>query len=458
MTNLRVRTSGSWVDCSTLVAAHEGGGAGGDPLAGMSRVPWDGGPNYYTVAQEGAKMTKAEAAGWSDPTFIPIATWGVQHSHSASYPPLGINTIILPSHEDGDMTAMTDEGLNVICFLGHTFPSGFDDATGEWTLANVGSNPLVVGWFIYDEPEQGEGGFWNVDVLDSPTPSTDARRVAYFTSMVAARRALADGRFIYNNFAKGVLRAGHSGGDVIDQFFDQCDAVALDLYVYTSGNVRSDVPGSPFWPVGVDPQRAATYGWTIDQMRDINGSNHKPSWGLVETKKPLLGETSASIITYNQIEGAVWSTIIHEARGILYFSPNGQYPPNIPAIDPNTGVAPDHDFWSLVDCEVGLRTKVTAINTKVLSLAQVINTQSYVFDFGAAGVDTMLKKFGTDIYIFAQPALGGSTGSKTFTLPTGITDTSVEVVGESRTVTASGGSFTDTFANEYTHHIYKVAL
>lgn len=31
----------------------------------------------------------------------------------------------------------------------------------------------------------------------------------------------------------------------------------------------------------------------------------------------------------------------------------------------------------------------------------------------------------------------------------------IEVVGEGRTITPSGGKFTDTFAAEYTHHIYR---
>ena len=81
----------------------------------------------------------------------------------------------------------------------------------------------------------------------------------------------------------------------------------------------------------------------------------------------------------------------------------------------------------------------------------------------------MLKAYNGYAYIFAalgmkannEAATSGTvdpTGSKTFTLPTGVTGTTVEVVGESRNITVSGGQFTDTFANEYTHHVYKIAL
>jgi hypothetical protein len=52
--------------------------------------------------------------------------------------------------------------------------------------------------------------------------------------------------------------------------------------------------------------------------------------------------------------------------------------------------------------------------------------------------------------------LGDSTGSKTFTLPAGVTATSVTVVGEDRTIPVSSGKFTDGFAAEYSHHVYKI--
>jgi hypothetical protein len=45
-----------------------------------------------------------------------------------------------------------------------------------------------------------------------------------------------------------------------------------------------------------------------------------------------------------------------------------------------------------------------------------------------------------------------------FTLPSGITGSTVEVVGESRTIPVVGGKFTDTFAKESSYHVYKLAL
>jgi hypothetical protein len=69
----------------------------------------------------------------------------------------------------------------------------------------------------------------------------------------------------------------------------------------------------------------------------------------------------------------------------------------------------------------------------------------------------MLKTFGGHAYVFASLSIGGATGSKTFTLPPEVTGTTVEVIGESRSIPITAGSFIDTFANEYTHHVYKIA-
>ncbi|MEO7905158.1 MAG: hypothetical protein ABIR91_05200 [Candidatus Saccharimonadales bacterium] len=81
----------------------------------------------------------------------------------------------------------------------------------------------------------------------------------------------------------------------------------------------------------------------------------------------------------------------------------------------------------------------------------------YRFTFNN-GTDTMLKTYDGFAYIFAGLGMGHATGSKTFTVPTGVSGASVEVVGESRTIPVMGGQFSDAFAFEYTHHVYKIAL
>ena len=69
----------------------------------------------------------------------------------------------------------------------------------------------------------------------------------------------------------------------------------------------------------------------------------------------------------------------------------------------------------------------------------------------------MLKVKDGHAYVFAMT--DGTTGSRTFTLPTGVNGSSAAVVQrEHRTIPISGGKFSDNFASESTYHIYKIPL
>jgi hypothetical protein len=76
---------------------------------------------------------------------------------------------------------------------------------------------------------------------------------------------------------------------------------------------------------------------------------------------PFLSSSASQldIILYAQMRGAVWSSIIHEARGILYFQQNGFYDQvGAPTIDPNTGAAPNTSLFSLISGDLALRNYV----------------------------------------------------------------------------------------------------
>ena len=97
------------------------------------------------------------------------------------------------------------------------------------------------------------------------------------------------------------------------------------------------------------------------------------------------------------------------------------------------------------------------VNNRIKALAPVINTQSYQWSFGS-GLNTMLKAKDGYAYVFSMIDGSSKPGSRTFTLPAGVNGKSVEVLNENRSIPVTNGAFTDTFANEYTYHIYKVAL
>ena len=151
------------------------------------------------------------------------------------------------------------------------------------------------------------------------------------------------------------------------------------------------------------------------------------------------------VIALDEIEGAVWSAIAHEARGIAYFQHNNATAPECT------------ELYSIVECGQALRNKLAAINAKIRSLAPVLNTQSYRYNF-SSGTDTMLKTYNGYAYIFASIGVKQTPGTKTFRLPAGVNGTSVFVEREGRTLPVVNRRFTDEFANEYSHHVYRIPL
>jgi hypothetical protein len=452
-----------------------GGGGGGDPLSALSRVAWEGGPSYYTVAQTGAQMAKAEAAGWSDPSWFPIGVWSVRPDpdHVQAYLDIGINlAITVETSDNGPISNITSLGMHVFAVIDNPFASPAEN--NNWNLARVGSDPLVVAWFLGDEYDQGLSGFIGSD--------NEAGWLALMQNRHTLVAGYNDGRFFWTNFGSGggTLSTDLWSPTKRDDMAGLVHGFNVDKYAYTSPVSREAIEQWAInWPnfgtvSAPTSKRAGTYGFLTEQARILTGETtgvayaSKPVFPFIETKVPLIDEAGEGVILYGQLEGAVWSAIAHEARGIAYFQPNGDPgSSHWPATDPNTGAATATGFYSLATAAVnapdtvdtGLLTRVAQINSRVTELAPVLNTQSYVWNFGATGIDTMLKNGGDGFaYIFASVNFQGATGSKTFTLPAGITGATVTVLYESRTISVSGGAFVDSFANEYSHHIYKVAL
>ena len=385
------------------------------PGAGLDlpREPWWGGPEYY------AQFAKANAAGWDEPGFFPISVFFGKPGQARTLAALGINTFMGAEHDGSPVSTITAQGVSLL-------------AQDEWTPREVGSDPLVVGWHVSDECDMGLGG------CDSEQGEYGSLSIQQ--RFVAAARAKDDGRFVQANFGNGVL-GSYWSRETMDDHLGLVDVSSVDKYAYTSTHVQDLLPGSPFWPAGKNPASASSYGWLQDRMESfMSPAASKPNWVFVEAAKPYLTEAGATSITGEQLEGAVWNGIIHGAAGIAYFQHN------------NSGCG----NYALIDCGAALQNTVKAVDAEVRSLAPVINTQSYAWNFGE-GLETSLKTFDDSAYIFAMT--DGSTGTRTFTLPAGVSGAGeVEVVGENRTITVAGGAFSDSFASESTHHVYRIAL
>jgi hypothetical protein len=69
-------------------------------------------------------------------------------------------------------------------------------------------------------------------------------------------------------------------------------------------------------------------------------------------------------------------------------------------------------------------------------------------------VETLVKRHGNDLYVFAVTMRPGET-TATFQLNDGKAGGPIEVLGESRTVSAANGQFQDTF-NAWDVHLYRM--
>ncbi|WP_224048029.1 hypothetical protein [Arthrobacter sp. NicSoilB4] len=339
--------------------------------------------------------------------------------HAPQLKAVGINTYMGAEHDGSALSTITDDGLFVL-------------AQDEWSPAEVGDDGRVVGWFVSDECDIGLGC----------TGADAAANLVDQQGKVARTRGLNDGRFAMANYSNGVLDTYWAQGSMAG-LMEVVDVASVDKYAYTSPFVDGQIVHSPHWPEGAKPATSAAYGWLLDRMRSYQDpAGTHPNWIFVESAMPLLTDQGSLTISVEQLEGAAWSAIIHEARGLAYFQHNN---------------GSRCGFYSLVDCDAERLSAIRAINKGITALAPILNTQSYQHRFNTT-TETMLKTYKGSAYIFAGIGLGQSPGAKAFALPAGVTGSTVEVVGENRTLSVVDGSFTDTFASEFSHHTYKVAI
>lgn len=386
------------------------------PQLNLPFLPWWGGPGYY------AQFPMAAAAGWTDPGFFPISVFYGRPADAALMASIGVNTYMAAEYNGEPVSDITGHGIYLL-------------AQWEWTPEAVGDDPMVVGWHISDECEMGYSGCTPIG-----TENSEEDKVAVQKEYADSFRELKDGRLLQANFGNGVLGTWWAPNTMPDHVA-LVDVTSVDKYAYTSPHVQRIIVESSYWPQGVHPASAVTYGWLQDRMETFaSPPASKPNWVFVETAMPFLEEDDATTITGEQIEGAVWSAIIAGASGIAYFRHN------------NNG---ECGVYSLVECPPELRNKIKAINGKVASLAPVINTPSYDWDFGP-GTRASLKVYDGWAYILAMT--DGASGSRQLTLPEGVGGSVIEVVGEDRVLAVEDGSFQDNFAAEYSHHVYRVRI
>ena len=430
------------------------------PAPDIALYEIDGGSDYYTANG----WTYAADAGWDAPGFFPTGLWlaGIHDQDDADrWIDLGLNTMFPPTGNT-DLDIVRDNGL--------------------WVVADAGE---------LDQYVNGPVGAETVGLLAIDEPST----VAAFTDPVEnTPNALQDNRFWWLNMGHNPLQFGDIGGSPTgDVLYDpittpnattrHMDITSTDLYWFAGAE-------ADFWrSVGgellqVNPGGQATvaemshgqhYGFLIDWLRSYTTPYPGPIFQFIEVGGPYTENTSASnYITPPEINSAVWNSIIHGARGIVYFNHTFAGP-----AESNDSLADEYFQTVQAGQSISIYDQIKATNTLITTLAPVINSPSApaflssvtpappTFTFNGTptvvitgdlftGIDTAVKYYAADgkFYIFASNRSTTSTLA-TFTL-NGVTSGTATVIDESRSIPITAGVFTDTFADHNTIHIYQI--
>lgn len=331
-------------------------------------------------------------------------------------------------------------------------------ATGPDT-AYLQSNPshasTIVGWQTGDEMDMFRVNDGAPFGPNSPTTIHNAyvsNKAADSTRPQHINWGKPMGGWYYT--ASGGYDTGSQDGD-LTLYQQACDATSVDYYWWTD-------------PYENKPN-AFGYGEAVDWQRRYARMDdpHKPIWMFVENSRPW-NDTTSPAITPAQMEAATWNSIVHGARGIIYF---------IHDFNPDNGTA-ERGVWSQAyyDRTTGdaIIARMKVVNARLQSLASVINSPELgaisastgrespsafvtVSSTGSIPIDMMVRQHGGQTYVFAQASgndthIGSGNTTATFTWAAGGSRT-LAVRDESRSVTQTNGVWSDTFT-PYQLHIY----
>ncbi|WP_309988747.1 hypothetical protein [Paenarthrobacter nitroguajacolicus] len=389
-------------------------------LGGLERIPWDGGPAFYK------KFTKADAAGWDDPAFFPIGVWYA----SANDPQMkfdkahGINFYV-QSNPDVDYKVFDDNGMFSLMKV--------KNAPENWAQ--------LPGNYVDDEVD---GRFeWDAGIT-------------HMTQTIAGLRSVEEGRFTYANWTPSLI-SYDAPMEITKRYWDTVDVSSTSNYYYASAcrDWRLRTPSGYSPTTTATCQSSSAYAKAMQVMQEVNTARgvQSPIWMLPTVLSPEGESDLADQMTPERVKAQVWAMLIHDSRGIVWFTQAPGGGADNPCM---SGDALADVRISNRDCAREQVQAMAEINAQVKALAPVLNTQSYVWDFGS-GLDTMLKTHDGSAYVFAMTE-DAQTGQRILTLPPGIRGRTVEVLDENRSLPVVDGKFVDDFPQESTHHVYKVAL
>ncbi len=393
------------------------------PKSPIRLRPVDGGIGYY-----GRFVPSLP----SDPSFFPIGVWFesvTQQRDIDRDEAAGLNTYVQVT-SNSDLSLIRNGGMYAI----------------QSEVPSVG--PETVGWLLSDEADMWAGPGWDPwtgSYSWGRACSTGDGGQCGYTVQQSLARARTDNRLLYSNYGKGVTFWERRGeARVFVNRFQ--DVVSADNYWFTDPDICSPSQGGSWFGgrqlSGTECRRASNYGRTVDRLRGlVSPAGSKPVWAFVELGHPA-SENTAPSITRPQVNAAVWSSLIHGARGIIYFN--------------HSFGGPCQSQHILREpCYANIRSTVTDLNARITRLAPVLNAP---FADGYAStsspIDVMAKLYGNAYYVFAGARRNAATKAGFELACTG--DGTATVLDEGRTIPVTGGRFTDRFADGNAVHIYRI--
>lgn len=432
----RKKVGWAWTLAALLVAVMIGGCTQlvGD-IVGPGKVAQDPLPKGVTVQEVDGGRDFYSRFSPSLPNgdgYFPVGVWFesvTQQSEVDLDRASGINTYVQLT-ANSDLSLIKASGLHALPSSPSPQASGYllSDEVDMW--AGGGSNR-------WTGKQQGEG------VICDPPDSGCG-----FTVQEAMASKLPANALTYANYGKGVTF--HLKNPEAAQFVNTYqDVVSADNYWFTDPYICSLVEGGAVFADGRDLSDsecrvAAHYGWTVDRVRSLlQPAGSKPVWAFVEVGSPF-SEPGSLAITAPQIRAAVWSSVIHGARGVVYFNHN-------------FGGECISQHVLRDECGAGVRPTVAAVNQQLQQMAPILNSPTVhgLVSTDGNGVDVSVKAYHGQFYVIAA-ANREASQAVTFSFACG-SPLTAEVLDEGRSVNLSANSFTDTFADSNAVHVYKLS-
>ncbi|MEQ6902941.1 hypothetical protein [Nocardioides sp. YIM 152588] len=288
-------------DAYAQVGVPEGDRGGAAKAASVSLRPVDGaGQGPFTGRPPIAKGAFYPIAVWFESVITPS---DVRKDEAA-----GLNTY-LELTADSRTDLATEAGMRVVASNVRMSPGApflLPDEVDMW--AGPGDDPWTGSWPEDGQvciPADGACGYTIVDQELSRVP---------------------DSTWVYGQFGKGVMM-WQTRAQARRFVNTGTHAASSDLYWFTDPNICGSSEAG--WFLGIDgevPEQRCrvgfNYGKTVQRMRSlVRPRGRIPIWVFVEVGTPFDGSGAVSI-TPGQIRDAVWSGIIHGARGVAYFNHN----------------------------------------------------------------------------------------------------------------------------------------